>query len=331
MGITLAEKETSLDEDGVLGAVNKEVVSDYFDKINTIASFEGTDYDTLKETADRSLIQYAKTCPATCHESSKRAKELNLQTLQIHPFLRRKPTDTGVQDFLNSIKNYKSHKTIFEVNPTKNMNAYQVMQETRKRHDETIDEFSAKKARKEQENLKSAESKTSEGFIPYNSNNQHFEKGLEISQFEKEIRSSAFDIIVDDDKKITERRQKVWDRKQKKYKGAGDNTKKITTESGTKISASFKTGRYESWLKSKGSKKSSESGGFDAFVKSSHAEAKSSNARSELKNTEQVAKIRRKKARKIEFDKRRFQERKTRREGKSGKTGQNFKSKSKRR
>ncbi|XP_075255120.1 ATP-dependent RNA helicase DDX54-like [Convolutriloba macropyga] len=327
--ISLADKDSSEDEDGILGGVNKETVADYFDKINTIASLEGADYESLRETADRSLIQYAKTCPAACHESSKRAKDLNLENLQIHPFLRLKSTDTNVQDFLNSIKNYKSSKTIFEVNPTKNMNAFQVMQETRKRHGESIEDFSAKKARKEAENSKHAQQKVADGFIPYNSTNQHFEKGLEISQFEKEIRSSAFDVIVDDEKKLAEKRsQKVWDRKQKRYKGISENNKKITTESGAKISASFKTGRYEHWLKNKGNAKSGDRN-FEDFVKSTQAENKHNKGRNELKNADQVAKVRRQKARKMEFDKRRYQEKKSRHENKSGKGGQKFKGKGK--
>ena len=313
--ICLATEDTSAEQDGFLGAVNKRLISDYADKVT---KSDNVELISLREVAERSWDQYWKTCSATCHESVKRAKALFLENLQIHPFLRETRYDNTVQDFLNSIKSYKSTKTIFEINPMKDARACGTMQKTRKRYAEQIENFSMKKHRRLEEANKEAlteKSKSQDAFVPYASTSQHFEKGLEISQFESEVKSSGFDVVADDAKGINEQRvKKAWDAKKKKYVGLSDNVKKIKTESGVMIKASFKTGRYDDWLKNRQSFKGSaaEKEEFEQFAKSSQSTR--IKGRKELKSRDEVAKGRRIKARRKEFDQRRHEERKSRRE-----------------
>ena len=321
--ISLVTPETDAEDDNFLGAVNKRLINDYSEKIATKDDMELT---TLCQVAENSWIQYWKTCPAACHESVKRAKELFLENLQIHPFLKENAYDDDVQGFLNSLKSYKTQKTIFEINPMKNAVAHEAMQKNRKRYAEQIVSYATKKQRRLEEKSEEAfaeERKAQKAFIPYTSTNQHFEKGLEISQFENEVKSSGYDVIADDEKGIREQRaRKVWDTKKKKYVGLNE-VKKIKTESGVTIKASYKTGKYDDWLKTRQTFKGStaEKEEFERFA----SQSASGKGKRELKGRDQVAKERRIKARKMEFQQRRHEEKKAKKQQSMNKKPSGFK------
>ena len=74
----------------------------------------------------------------------------------------------------------------------------------------------------------------------------------ESSKFMQEANDAAVDYGGDDAKQMQRAHaQKKWDRKKKKYINANgaDNKKYITTESGTRIQASFKKDFYQEWRK----------------------------------------------------------------------------------
>jgi ATP-dependent RNA helicase DDX54/DBP10 len=60
------------------------------------------------------------------------------------------------------------------------------------------------------------------------------------------------DIIADDETGLKKQKKITWDSKTHRFKKeqiGSDNKKRIKTESGTLVSASFKTDRYEKWQK----------------------------------------------------------------------------------
>jgi len=96
--------------------------------------------------------------------------------------------------------------------------------------------------------------KDDEFYIDYKPKDFHTETGLTLgsnqANFAKESSTVSFDLLGDDDQQIRKQKgqQKVWDRKRKRFVNADmAGTKKIKTESGSKISASYKKNLYEDW------------------------------------------------------------------------------------
>ena len=78
------------------------------------------------------------------------------------------------------------------------------------------------------------------------------------NNFNKEITNASLDLIADDETEaIKNMQKKKWDRKKKKYvsvESTMEKSKKIKTESGNYISASYKSDLYSKWLKTNRSK-----------------------------------------------------------------------------
>ncbi|XP_040272589.1 ATP-dependent RNA helicase DDX54 isoform X2 [Bufo bufo] len=97
-------------------------------------------------------------------------------------------------------------------------------------------------------------SQDSEYYVPYRPKDFESERGLSIAgnSFEQAAAGAVLDLLGDhtEDLKKTKHVMK-WDRKKKKFVGAGgnENKKKIKTESGRVISSSYKSNIYEDWKK----------------------------------------------------------------------------------
>eukprot|EP00124_Ichthyophonus_hoferi_P000789 Ihof_evm16s32 gene=Ihof_evmTU16s32 len=92
-----------------------------------------------------------------------------------------------------------------------------------------------------------------ENYIPHRASDHHQESALSLgSSFAASARNEVMDMGGDDASDMRKNASKMkWDRRKKKYvqqDGAGDkSTKKITTESGNKILASYKKDLYKEW------------------------------------------------------------------------------------
>ncbi|KAJ4483387.1 P-loop containing nucleoside triphosphate hydrolase protein [Lentinula aciculospora] len=80
------------------------------------------------------------------------------------------------------------------------------------------------------------------------------EKGYSLSDgasFLEQARGAAFDLTGDEGVADRKKRQLNWDKKKKKFvKGDGvgsDNVKMVKTESGTKLPATYRSGRFDEW------------------------------------------------------------------------------------
>jgi len=94
--------------------------------------------------------------------------------------------------------------------------------------------------------------KDRENFIPRQASDFHGERGFTVKSFDKDAQSLSMDLKADDGEKIKKQQNaKKWDRKRKKFVtvGGNDKVKKIKTESGSYIKASYKSNRYGDWMK----------------------------------------------------------------------------------
>ncbi|KAF8658275.1 hypothetical protein AX16_002051 [Volvariella volvacea WC 439] len=80
------------------------------------------------------------------------------------------------------------------------------------------------------------------------------EKGYSLTDgatFAEQARTATFDLAGDEAVAERKKRQLTWDKKKKKFvKGDGtgaDNVKLVKTESGTKLPATYRSGRYDEW------------------------------------------------------------------------------------
>ncbi|CAF3698121.1 unnamed protein product [Adineta steineri] len=92
-----------------------------------------------------------------------------------------------------------------------------------------------------------------EFFIPYQPPDFKREQGLEIQSFERQTTEAVMDLANDDGthRKGPMIQKTKWDRKKKKFVTVGQTdakTKKVKTESGQWIQASYKTDVYKKWL-----------------------------------------------------------------------------------
>ncbi|VDO81207.1 unnamed protein product [Heligmosomoides polygyrus] len=168
-------------------------------------------------------------------------------------------------------------------------------------------------------------------FIAYSSADYASEKHLALDKvdFAKHADGATVEIFADDDKGMyRQKHAKRWDRKKKRFVGTagdGQDIKRIRTEDGTWLPASYKTGRYEDWKKKQkiGYKKDEQveedgqeagaSGGhnkserFDKW-KNHNRKQQAKGPKSEIRNVSQIKKIRMKSAKLQEYMEHRRQE-----------------------
>ncbi|XP_006608941.1 ATP-dependent RNA helicase DDX54 [Apis dorsata] len=89
-----------------------------------------------------------------------------------------------------------------------------------------------------------------EFFIPYYAPDKHTEEGLAVNSFNTEAEKVQMDLTADNEESQRLQTQiKKWDRKKKKIITINNeqNVRKIRTESGVWIPASYKSNRYSTW------------------------------------------------------------------------------------
>merc|ERR1712141_80306 len=98
--------------------------------------------------------------------------------------------------------------------------------------------------------LKTSSKKDEENYIGYQPKDHHTEAGYSLmSGFEAQASKAVLDFTGDDDNAMRKKKNLMrWDVKKKKYvKAEQDDQKKIKTESGVWIPASYKSDRYKKW------------------------------------------------------------------------------------
>ncbi|NWI02123.1 DDX54 helicase, partial [Tichodroma muraria] len=126
------------DAGGVLGRVPQSLVDD--EECLLLTDHESSlELRSLRRVADNAHKQYLRSRPGPSPESIKRAKDLDVSQLGMHPLFRARFEDTELQrlKLVDSIKTYKSKATIFEINATSRTPASTVMR-LKRRHDHAL-------------------------------------------------------------------------------------------------------------------------------------------------------------------------------------------------
>uniref|UniRef100_A0A452SWU8 ATP-dependent RNA helicase DDX54 n=1 Tax=Ursus americanus TaxID=9643 RepID=A0A452SWU8_URSAM len=128
--------------DGVLGRVPQSVVDDEEGGLrSTLAA--ALELRGLGRVADNAQQQYVRSRPAPSPESIKRAKELDLAGLGLHPLFSSRFEEKELQrlKLVDSIKSYRSRTTIFEINASSRDLSSQVMRAKRQKDRKAIASF----------------------------------------------------------------------------------------------------------------------------------------------------------------------------------------------
>ncbi|KAM8797579.1 ATP-dependent RNA helicase DDX54 [Eudromia elegans] len=135
-------QEMPADADGVLGRVPQSLVDD--EECLLLTDHEGSlELQSLRRVAANAHKQYVRSRPGPSPESIKRAKDLDVSQLGIHPLFSARFEDTELQrlKLVDSIKTYKSKATIFEINATARTVASTVMRSKRLRDRVLIEKY----------------------------------------------------------------------------------------------------------------------------------------------------------------------------------------------
>ncbi|XP_075838250.1 ATP-dependent RNA helicase DDX54 [Microtus pennsylvanicus] len=144
--ITLAqphqESSGAVGGDGVLGRVPQSVVDDEDSGLQT-ALEASLELRSLHRVADNAQQQYVRSRPAPSPESIKRAKELDLAGLGLHPLFSSRFEEGELQrlQLVDSIRNYRTRTTIFEINASSRDPSSQMMRAKRQRDRKAIASF----------------------------------------------------------------------------------------------------------------------------------------------------------------------------------------------
>lgn len=173
----------------------------------------------------------------------------------------------------------------------------------------------AKKQKKGKYDAQKERDKT-EHYISYRAADEDTENALQMdsNNFDHAANAASVEIIADDDRNINKMKSaKKWDRTKKKYVGESNDVKRIRTEEGTLVPASFKSGRYEKWQKSNKIKYRRNDDDDDGGRYSSNLGQKKKRpiynkdkgngkkGKNEVKSAEQIFKERRKKEGKLDY------------------------------
>ncbi|KAJ7423709.1 ATP-dependent RNA helicase DDX54 [Willisornis vidua] len=136
--ILAGAQEMPAEAGGVLGRVPQSLVDD--EECLLLTDHEGSlELRSLRRVADNAHKQYLRSRPGPSPESIKRAKDLDVSQLGMHPLFSARFEDTELErlKLVDSIKTYKSKATIFEINATSRTPASTVMR-SKRRHDHAL-------------------------------------------------------------------------------------------------------------------------------------------------------------------------------------------------
>ncbi|KAL0610723.1 ATP-dependent RNA helicase DDX54 [Plecturocebus cupreus] len=138
----LQEPSGAAGVDGMLGRVPQSVVDEEDGGLQSTLE-TSLELRGLARVADNAQQQYVRSRPAPSPESIKRAKELDLAGLGLHPLFSSSFEEEELQRLrlVDSIKNYRSRATIFEINASSRDLCSQVMRAKRQKDRKAIARF----------------------------------------------------------------------------------------------------------------------------------------------------------------------------------------------
>ncbi|XP_028160377.1 ATP-dependent RNA helicase DDX54 [Ostrinia furnacalis] len=210
-------------------------------------------------TCSRGWQQFIKWRESASAEANKRAKITTIP-VHTHPFLLDEGGDNA-NDMVAQIKNYTPKGTILELTTKNDSPMYMAMKIMKQKHSKVVQKTRENKKLQAEGKLEGIDSNNKskkkkevvrdENYIPHQASDQHTEAGMAVN-FNAGAASAELDMGADSGDMARERRQLLrWDRKRKKmvHVDPDGGRKMIRTESGGRVPASFRSGRYDAWRK----------------------------------------------------------------------------------
>ncbi|KAF5385833.1 hypothetical protein D9615_002245 [Tricholomella constricta] len=205
----------------------------------------------------------------------------------IHPVLlrgadeqKRRSQEEARKALLRSVNSFKPSETVFEVGTKGNVTNAALMKERRKALNRSAQRAIASTSSAAQDEpetepvlfgkdiemaneddiaavfdpSKKQGYRDSEFYMSHHQKGAATEKGYSLTDgatFAQQAQNATFDLVGDDVVAGRQKRQLNWDKKKKRFvqgDGAGaDNVKLVTTESGMKLPATYRSGRFDEW------------------------------------------------------------------------------------
>jgi len=240
-----------------LGRVPQDLLNDENNFIRGILEVK-MDLANLRNVSKNGYSQYMKSRPNASTESNRRAKGIEVSKLQIHPLFAEHVAEDPMDGLITQMQSYRPNHTIFEIGPKAGSETLKIMRLKRVKDQNVVERYRTKVANISletesiTEKLKGKE-KEDEPYIPYLPKDHHTELGLSVgTTFDKQVQGAVMDLTGDDSDLLKKQNtMQKWDQKKKRFVSMGKETsngKKIKTESGAWISASYKSDRYKSWM-----------------------------------------------------------------------------------
>ncbi|CAD0197411.1 unnamed protein product [Chrysodeixis includens] len=228
------------------------------------------DYSEIEDAARvcaRGWMQYIKWREPASAEANKRAKTTQFPVLT-HPFLDDE-SDSAAVNMIEQIKNYTPKGTILELSTKNDSPMYLAMQKKKQAHGKTVQKVREIKKLKAEgvlddtSNVKSSrppnqppkkkkkEVVRDENYISHFASDQHTEMGMAVN-FSAGAEAASLELGADSGEAARAHSHALrWDRKRKKmvHVDPDGGRKMIRTESGGRVPASYRSGRYDEWRK----------------------------------------------------------------------------------
>ncbi|XP_013139112.1 PREDICTED: ATP-dependent RNA helicase DDX54 [Papilio polytes] len=216
----------------------------------------------------RGWQQYVRWREPASADGNKRAKATP-SPLAPHPFLLDSPTADDAAHMVQNIKNYTPKGTILELGGKNDSPMFLAMKAKRRVHGNKVQKARENKNNQvgdvleDTTNMKSAkisenqpkkkrkEVVRDENYIPHFASDQHTESGMAVN-FSVGAAGAELELGADSGEAARSQRSQLrWDRKRKKmvHVDPDGGRKMIRTESGGRVPASFRSGRYDHWKK----------------------------------------------------------------------------------
>lgn len=264
-----------------------------------------SEIEEAARTCSRGWQQYVKWREPASAEANKRAKSTEVP-VQPHPFLVEQSESTAI-DMIQQIKNYTPKGTILELSAKNDSPMYLAMKRKKQVHGKTVQKVRDNKKLKAEGVLedtsnikpskgdnqprkkKKREVVRDENYISHFASDQHTEMGMAVN-FNAGAESAQLELGVDSgDGARAHHAMLKWDRKRKKmvHVDPDGGRKMIRTESGGRVPASYRSGRYEEWRK----RNATDMGSDDEQSQSTNRKKSASEFRPHwVKHNERVAK-----------------------------------------
>ena len=220
-----------------IGSVPPSVFYSEIDSKRSIKS-NNSNIGVLEEAKDRAYKKYLLTKPLTNVESVRRGKEfLAAGELPCHSLFADSRLEESLLEYQQALKSYRPAMTIFEIQS-------KGMKSAPKRRD-----TSQQESRRRELTL-SAEIGAryrDETFLNYKEKDSFTNEQLSVNS---SIRNNVVEMMGDESTNQSVKLKSKWDRKRKRFVNADSEakTKKVKSESGQWVKASYKSDSYKRWL-----------------------------------------------------------------------------------